>query len=194
MFKRRNPSGKLHHVKELFWPSMGWKRAFRYVRLRIVRLSDTTQKIALGLALGTAIAFSPIMGTHFIQVAFLAWLLEANLLAALIGSFFGNPWTYPFIWWGSIELGSYIMSFFGIAASNALPEHMDLGGLWHIMTDQPVRLFVPWMIGGHILGFLSIFPAYIVYYQVVRGAKSARSKARLHKVHKVACEVTGQKK
>jgi uncharacterized protein len=193
MFKRRKPLGRLAHARELLWPSMGWRRSFRYIRHRIVRLSDSNRKIALGLSLGAAVSFSPILGTHFIQVALLAWLLRANVLAALIGTFLGNPWTYPFIWWGSVEFGSYIMSFFGVTASHALPEHMDLGGLWNMATHHPVRLFLPWMIGGHILGFLVIFPSYALYYQLVRGAKQARSKARLRKVHIVAKEVTGQK-
>lgn len=171
---------------------MGWARAIQYSRLRVSRLSDSTHKIAMGLALGMAVSFSPIIGTHFIQVLALAWLLRANVISALIGTFIGNPWTYPFIWWGSIKFGAYLTGLFGLSAVESLPADIDLSVLWHLIIHQPVRVFLPWMLGGHILAVISFFLFYPVYYRLVHGAKLARSKARLRKVHKVAKEVTGQ--
>lgn len=173
---------------------MGWLRAFHYTRHRIVRLSDSTHKIALGLALGTGISFTPIIGTHFIQVGFLAFLFRANLISALIGTFAGNPWTFPFMWWAAIKFGAYLLSIFGVAASETLPEHVDLTTLWHIFTSEPVRIFLPWALGGYLIAFLSVPLTYPVFYRMVCVAKVARAKARLRKVHKAAVEMTGQKK
>jgi uncharacterized protein (DUF2062 family) len=173
---------------------MGWRRAVRYSRLRITRLSDSAHKIAMGLSLGMAVSFSPIVGTHFIQVLGLAWLLRANVLASIIGTFIGNPWTYPFIWWGSIKFGAFLISFFGLtAAAHNFPADINFSMLWDIIRHEPVRIFLPWMLGSHILALLLFFPSYAGFYRVVVGAQHARSKARLRKVHKVAKEVTGQK-
>ena len=147
----------------------------------------------MGLALGTAVSFSPIVGTHFLQVAFLAWLLRANVVAGLIGTFAGNPWTYPFIWWGSIKFGAFLIGVFGLQAAESVPADIDLSVLWHMIIHEPVRVFLPWMLGGHILAVCSFFPAYAVYFRLVGHTKLARSRARLRKVHKVAKEVTGQK-
>ncbi len=91
MFKRRKPLTPFQHFRELMWPSMGWRRAIRYIWLRITRLSDSTHSIALGLSIGVMVAFNPLIGTHFVQCIFFAYLLRANILCALVGVMFGNP-------------------------------------------------------------------------------------------------------
>lgn len=190
MFKRRKPLTPLQHVREIFWPSMGWRRAFRYVKLRIIRLADTTHSIAMGLAVGVSVSFNPLLGTHFVQAGVLAWLLRANILCALIGTFAGNPWTFPFIWWGGIQFGSYLFHLIGLPASTTLPHHLDFGVLMKMIAQNPFRLLLPWAIGGYVLGLLSMPVTYLVSYRMVTTAKLARTKAKLYKIQKVAREVT----
>lgn len=194
MFKRNKPRTILQNTREMFWPSMGWIRAFHYTRHRVVRLSDTTHKIALGLALGAGISFTPLLGTHFIQAGALAYMLRANFISALIGTFVGNPWTFPFMWWAAISLGSYLLGLFGVSASATLPEHVDFSTLWEIFRNEPVRIFLPWALGGYLICFTSLIVTYPMFYRLVRTAKKARTKARLRKVRKAAIEITGQKK
>ena len=171
---------------------MGWIRAAKYTRLRIVRLSDTTQKIALGLAIGAAISFTPLVGTHFIQAGFIAYLLRANFLASLIGTFVGNPWTFPFMWWAAMSFGSFIFQLLGFPASVSLPDNIDLGVVWELIKTEPFRIFLPWLLGGYLLALLTTPISYMIFYQMVHGAKKARIKAREPKLHRVAREVTGQ--
>lgn len=194
MFQRRVARTLAQNVRELFWPSMGWKRTCIYVKHRLVRLSDTTHKIALGFALGAAVSFSPILGTHFIQAGIFAYLVRANLLAAMIGTFIGNPWTFPFMWWLAISLGSYLFSFFGIAAGSTLPDEVNISILWELIRHEPLRIVVPWMVGGYLMIIISTPIYYFIFYRIIAAAKLARTKARLRKVHQVAREVTGQKK
>lgn len=194
MFKRRKPRSVLQNIRELFWPSMGWIRAFKYTKHRIVRLSDTSQKIALGLAIGAAISFTPIIGTHFIQAGFIAYLLRANFLAALIGTFAGNPWTFPFMWWAAISFGAFLFEMFGLPASATIPDEASPKIILQMMWDQPFRVFAPWFVGGYLLGFMSIPLSYTIFYQLVKGAKAARRRARERKLHRFAKEVTGQKR
>ncbi len=181
----------------MFWPTMGWVRAAKYIKYRVIRLSDSNHKIAYGLALGTAISFTPLVGTHFIQVGVLAYLLRANLIAALIGTFAGNPWTFPFMWWAAISFGSYLFGLFGLPSSTALPEHINLTVIWELIKHEPLRIFMPWAVGGYLLGILTIPITYPIYFNIVKGAKIARHKARLRrmqkKMHKTAKEITGQR-
>ena len=44
------------------------------------------------------VSFSPFIGFHFLLAILFAYLLRGNLIAALIGTFVGNPFTFPFIW------------------------------------------------------------------------------------------------
>jgi uncharacterized protein (DUF2062 family) len=192
MFKRRKPLTLFQHSREMLWPTMGWRRAFRYAKLRVTRTSDSTHKIAAGLAVGASVAFTPIIGTHFIQAALVAWIFRVNLLAALTATWIANPWTIPFMWWGSIKLGAFLFSFFGVRAETELPRNMDFPVFWDLLTHDPIRILLPWLTGGYLIALL-VFPfSYYVFYKLVHGAKLAKKKVRIHNVHKVAKEVTGQ--
>ena len=173
---------------------MGWLRAVRYTKMRIIRLSDSSHKIALGLSIGTAISFTPIVGTHFIQAGFLGYMFRANFLASLLGTFMGNPWTFPFMWWAAISLGSFLFQLFGFPADVSLPEHVNFPIIWDIIKHQPVRIFAPWFVGGYLLGLLTVPLTYFPFYYTISGAKLARKKARERKIHRLAKGVTGQKK
>ena len=78
---------------EFFWPRGGWGRAARYVQHRLHRLPDTPETIARGIFAGVFTTFTPLYGLHFIVAATLAWLVRGNIIAALLGTFFGNPLT-----------------------------------------------------------------------------------------------------
>ncbi len=194
MFKRRKPLTVLQNVKEVCWPTMGWRRSFIYVKLRVVRLPDTSKKIASGLATGISVSFSPFIGTHIIQAVLIAYLSRASVVSALIGTVIGNPWTFPFMWWMAISFGAFLFESMGLPGSTSLPEHIGFSVLWEITKTEPLLILLPWTLGGYLIALLSWPFSYFVFYHLVRGAKIARSKAHLHKIHKVAKEVTGQTK
>ena len=192
MFQRRQPRTALQNIRELFWPSMGWTRACVYTKHRIIRLSDSSQKIALGLAIGVGISFTPFLGTHFIQAGFLAYLLRANFLAALVGTFAGNPWTFPFMWWAGISLGSFIFELFGLPASATPPDEATFSMIWELIKNEPFRVFAPWFVGGYLIMLFSAPLSYMLFYKLVSSAKLARRRAREQRLHRIAREVTGQ--
>lgn len=189
MFKRKHKLSLRRQARELIWPSMGFRRAFRYVRIRIVRMSDSSHKITLGLAIGIWIAFSPLVGTHFIQAGILAYFLRGNILAALIGTLVGTPWTFPLMWWASIELGVFLTSWLGIADRSTLPDDFSLSVLWDFAMSHPLRLFVPWMIGGYVLGLAAAFISYAPLYRIIHTARTARARAKMQRVAKTAHEI-----
>lgn len=192
MFKRRKPLNILQSLKEIFWPSMGWMRAIEYTKHRIIRLSDSSERIAFGLSIGAAISFTPLVGTHFIQAGFLALIFRANFLASLIGTFTGNPWTFPFMWFAAMEFGTFLFSLMGLPAEIALPAHVDFSVMWDLLINDPLRIFLPWALGGYLMGLLSMAATYPIFFFIVRGAKTARAKAKLRKMHKAAQTITGQ--
>lgn len=178
MFKRRKPLTIIQLTGEVFWPSMGWKRAFIYAKHRLLRIADTTHSLALGLAIGLGVSFSPLLMTHFIQAAILAFIMRGNAFAAMMGTFFGNPWTFPFIWWSSFSLGKFLFDALGIKGAQGLPDEITFSMMWELAKTQPMELFLPWMLGGYIMVFAVIPPAYFVYFQLVRAAKKAKAHAK----------------
>jgi hypothetical protein len=178
MFKRRRPLTKLQLLKEIFWPSMGWARMVLYLKYRVVRLSDSTPRIANGLACGAAVSFSPLVGTHFVQAAILAYLIRGNILASLIGTAVGNPWTFPFMWYASYVLGVNIFTLFGVTGFESMPEELSFSGLLTIISEKPLSLFIPWLIGGYVLVLLSWPFYYIAFYFLVRAGKNVKRLAK----------------
>ena len=91
-----------------------------------------------------------------------------------MGTFFGSPITFPFIWWASLSLGQFLFGFFGLSVAEEIPEQVSL----FIMWDNFMELFLPWMLGGYILMFVAIPPAYFMYYHLVVTAKKAKARAK----------------
>lgn len=189
MFKREKPLSLTENAKQFFWPSMGWKRTIVYIKHRLLRIADSTHRIALGLAIGMAVSFTPLLGTHFLQAGLIAYLLRGNVIAAMIGTFIGNPWTFPFFWWAGFSSGALLFSILGFDRANQMPQHLSLDVLLH----DPMTLFLPWMLGGYVLCALCIPTTYFFFYFLVDSARKARDKAKMARIKQVSTEVTGHK-
>ena len=179
MFKRRDRRPILKVFLEFFWPDGGWSRAFQYVRHRLRRLPDTPQRIARGVCVGVFTTFTPFYGFHFLFAAAVAKLLNGNILAALLGTFFGNPLTYVPIGAVSLQIGHFLMGH--TWESHAVER--SLGGkfldAWRDLRDNIMarftgqdadwlnlhifyqEVFFPWLIGGIAPGLVT---AMVTYY------------------------------
>lgn len=176
MFKRENSRNLFQKIREVLWPSMGWKRFGLYLKHRILRINDTPHNIALGLAIGAGVSFSPLMMTHLIQGGIFAFIFRANIPAALIGTIIGNPWTFPFIWYASLSLGSALFGLIGMPVDASPPADVNLSMIRDMLFDDPLRLFLPWMLGGYILCIAVIAALYPLYLYLINLAN--RIKAR----------------
>lgn len=181
IFKRRDPKPTLRAVAEFLWPRGGWTRAFHYVKHRMRRLPDSPERISRGIWVGVFTAFTPFYGLHFLVAAVLARLMKANLLAALMGTFFGNPLTYVPIGVAALQTGHFVL---GTRLSEGVERSFggkfaDAGSdLWHnflaIFTRAEAEwsglrvfwaeVFYPYLIGGILPG---IFFATLCYYLTV---------------------------
>ena len=88
--------------------SVAFSRTKKYISLSIKRIKGTPQALSLGLATGIAISFTPFIGLHALLAMFISWVIGGSMAAALIGKLFGNPWTFPFIWYFTFEIGQFI--------------------------------------------------------------------------------------
>ena len=78
----------------------------------IVCAACPTARSALrkGIAAGVFVSFTPLFGFHLIVAAGIALVCaRAMILAALLGTFFGNPFTFPLILVSAMETGSLIL-------------------------------------------------------------------------------------
>ena len=105
IFRRRDRRPWWRIVADLLWPRRGWGRALTYVKHRVNRLPDPPDRIARGICAGVFTTFTPFYGLHFFVAAALAVVLRGNVLAAILGTFFGNPLTYLPIGVVSLQTG-----------------------------------------------------------------------------------------
>ena len=150
----------------LLWPSMGWERLLKYIQLRLIRLKGSTRSIATGFAFGASISFTPLPGVHIIGAGILSFLIRGNLLASLVGTLIGSPWTFPIMWWAAYKIGELTFHLFG-AKMIEMPADLTWAFLVDEITHHPMDLIVPWVTGGFILMALSWPIFYILCYRAV---------------------------
>lgn len=110
MFRRRVRSSLQRKIREFVWPRAGWDRSTRYVVYRLARIPGSAHAIAAGFACGAAVSFTPMVGAHALLSAALALAVRGSIVAALVGTVVGNPWTFPFIWIGTYRLGRWMVA------------------------------------------------------------------------------------
>lgn len=194
VFKRRKPVGWLRWLREMVYPTGGFRRATQYVLHRMRRLPDDPHRVARGVFAGCLIGFLPLPGMQFLGAAGLAWAMRGNIFAALLGTFNSNPITTPFFAVGAISLGHWIMGIDTPLSAEAIGAAFGDAGrdLWHNLAAAfgPGRMhwgglmefwhnvYVPYFIGALVPGFVLSLGFYyatiplVSAYQKARAAKS----------------------
>ncbi|MEM9579319.1 MAG: DUF2062 domain-containing protein [Pseudomonadota bacterium] len=216
VFKRRDKRGWLRTIWELLWPRGGWARAFHYVKHRVRRLPDSPERIARGIFAGVFTTFTPFYTLHFLVAFLLARIMNGNVLAALLSTFFGNPLTYVPIAYVSLNTGYWLK---GDTRRKEDMEHsigeMFVGAghdLWFnfkaLFTDARPdwtglaefynEVFFPYMIGGVLPGIIAGLVCYYLSVPVIRAYQKRRNKgvlkARLARLKEKIPEKPGQGK
>lgn len=190
VFKRRDKRPWWKVIADFVYPKGGWSRAFHYVRHRLHRLPDPPHKISRGIWAGVFTTFTPFYGLHFFVAAIIARLMQGNILAALLATFFGNPLTYLPIGVISLKTGHWLLG------TEFEHEGKRIGGkfaeagndLWHnfttLFTDETAdwhglavfydEVFYPYMIGGIIPGVVVASICYYLAVPVIRVYQNRR--------------------
>ncbi|MBR9651088.1 DUF2062 domain-containing protein [Thalassovita aquimarina] len=196
VFKRRDRRPIWRIVFEFFWPRGGWGRAAQYVKHRLHRLPDSPEKIARGIFAGVFTTFTPFFGMHFVVAGTLAFILRGNILAALLGTFFGNPLTYLPIGVISMKTGYFLLGrhpgadhdverslagkFLDASADlqhNFLAVFSDHDMDWHGLAIFYDEVFFPYMIGGIIPGIVAGLVCYYISVPLIRAYQNRRKGA-----------------
>jgi hypothetical protein len=109
LFKRRKKLSVAGRLRNAIWPARSFERSFRYTMLRLRRIRATPHSIALGCAAGVFAIFTPFLGCQMIMAALLALVFRGNVFASAVGTFAGNPLTYPVIWGSTFAVGNLFL-------------------------------------------------------------------------------------
>ncbi len=202
MFKRRERRSIFRFFYEVIFSLKGISRAIGYVGIRLKRIPDTPHKISLGMSCGIFASFTPLFGLHFLIAGLLSYVLRANVLASLIGTFIGNPITFPIITVFNLKLGERILgsneyssgdggkifegfldfifliykSLFteGSIGENSVPR----------MNEFLYGVFIPYSLGGLILGISVAIISYFLLRPLVSTYKKKRDSLKARRLKK----------
>ncbi|HXG77880.1 MAG TPA: DUF2062 domain-containing protein [Methyloceanibacter sp.] len=169
LFRRREAESFLAKVRVHLWPRRSWSRSSRYIVYRLRRLSDTPHAVALGFAVGVFTAVTPFLGTHMVTAALLAWAIGGSVVAALLGTFVGNPLTYPLFWYSTYEIGSLMLG------GTVERPSIDLsGGIFQSSIDTLWPILWPMTLGSLPVGLALAALGYVLVKPMVEAYKHRR--------------------
>lgn len=181
MFGRKKPQYLTSWARNILWPDMGWWRWCVYMWKRILRINDTPHKVALGLVCGSFASFTPFIGMHFVCGGTAAYFLRGSLLASMLGTAAGNPFTFPFIWISTLNVGNWLL---GRGWVEKFPVDLSVSNLFYHPIETLGPVILPMTIGAIPLGITCSFLLYwpvkglVQVYQARRRARIAARLAR----------------
>lgn len=196
VFKRRDKPPMTTRIREAILPRGGWRRAIEYMAHRVRRIPDTPHRIALGIACGVFVSFTPFFGIHVAAAVVFAWALRANVVASIIGTFAGNPVTIPLIAPVALGLGRRILGY-GVTGRDPSRIQDAFGQFFTGLWDSLLSLFGygesewykvmhffedviwPYFVGGLLPGLVAAVASYYVTRPLV-AAYQARRRSRMH--------------
>ena len=212
MFRRRERRSVFRFFYEVVFSLKGISRAIEYIGMRLKRIPDTPHKISLGMSCGIFASFTPLFGLHFLIAGLLSYLFRANVLASLIGTFVGDPVTFPIITVFNLKLGEWILgsseyssgdggkifegfldfifliykSFFteGSIGENRTPK----------MNEFLNGVFVPYSLGGLILGIFISIMSYFLLRPLVSTYQKKRKALKVKRAKKKRIRKANEKR
>lgn len=173
MFRRRKPLNTSQRLRQFLWPREGWVRATKYLWQRTICLNGSAHSIALGLAIGAFVSANPLLGTHILWGALIIYFIGGNFIAAVAGTWVGNPISFPFIWLATYNTGHFLLG-----TSSVSGEVPKLA--FSTLTEAPFETILPMMVGwvpvGLVLGVATYYPSLwtVQAYQKQRAVRMAR--------------------
>jgi len=157
-----------------------WSRWAR----NIISIRATPRQIALGVALGSFIAFTPLVGIQMLLAALVAAVLGASRKAAMLAVWISNPMTMAPIFALTYQLGILLGTSSTASASlTSSPDQMETtaysvptsGMTFEQVIQAGGDVVWPMFLGGAVVGLIAALIAYdlthraVLVYQAVPG-------------------------
>lgn len=164
LFKRRQKPHFTERLRVAVWPRHSWSRSTRYFTKRILRLSASPHAVAAGVAAGVLASSTPFIGLHFILGFVIAFFIGGNMIAAALGTFFGNPLTFPIIWATTFKIGNQILG----GAGSPMDDEELVDQLLTQSFESVLPIFKPMLVGAIPLGATLSVVSYVLVFAAVR--------------------------
>ncbi len=185
LFRMRTPRTFWQKTLEFVWPKKGLRRGWHYIGHRLKRISAPPHVIALGFAAGVFASFTPFVGLHFIIAALIAFVLGGSIVSSAFGTAFGNPLTFPLIWFttynvGAMLLGHQTRSHVAIKPPEGFFTLLftDPSQFWERFWHMLSPVLFPMSVGALALGLPIATVFYLMLKRAVEGYQHRRRSRR----------------
>ena len=147
-------------------------RFFKFLYLKLFRINDSPQKIALGFGLGIFLGILP--GTGPIASLAAAFVLRVNRASALLGSLLTNTWLSFVTFALAVKIGSAVLGVSWQETSgqiNRLIKHFHWKDLFNVSI---LKIALPLIIGYLIISFCLGLIAYLVALLILKLKKNVK--------------------
>ena len=171
LFKRGMPLPVLSRLLQFIHPKTGYTRAFKYLKKRFYRMTDSSYSLAMGFTCGVMLSFTPFVGFHFIIAGFLAYVINASIFMAALGTLVGNPWTFPIMWWASLKIGNSVLGYFQL-------KNLDITVDMNSIVSSVYSIMIPWLIGSFLISLVFGPPMYFIMYLSMKKVRKRFGKTK----------------
>ncbi len=150
------------------------KQIKRFFIYRVLHVDDTPHRIALGVAIGIFITWTPTIGLQMVLVLALAALLRANKAVGVPFVWISNPLTLLPIYGSNYWLGTKILgSEYDFSKLSPFVDAVKAGGNWFERLSAAWKamwsIFLPLWLGSVVIGAaLGIITYFAIRYAIVR--------------------------
>lgn len=167
---------------ERIWTKIA--RLSRYSYLRVVRIKAPAESIALGLALGVFAGALPFLSLQMAIAVVLALLLRGNIIAAALGTWWSNPFSWAIIFPLLYMLGKVFVPVDVDVAPLNIHEFLNLPLLELLQRSWKWLLITT--LGGFIVGIPMAVGTYFIALRAVLIYHDRRAKRRLERQRRVS--------
>lgn len=188
-----------------------WRQVRRFMLAKVLHVDDTPHRIALGVAVGILIGFTPTVGLQMVLAVAVAALLGANRVVCIPMVWITNPITLGPIYLACWRIGATVLGSDRPGSASAAVEQVEgmyeAAGLsrlvqadfWRHLVGQFLDVGTDLWVGCIVVGMAGGLIGYVAAYRIVvvarerrrlrrvaitlrRGQRRSRSTARAHKV------------
>ena len=158
------------------------KTALRRWTEKLLHIHDSPERTAAAFALGIGLGFSPFLGLHTVIGLLLAFTLNLNRVAVLVGVYLHLPWFMPAYYTATTAFGAwltgthmppgFVHQFLNqIEVSWRLPYWRETFYGWGAAVRLLRPLLIPYLLGGTIVGTIMGIASYPLSLSFIRARR-----------------------
>ena len=156
-------------------------RWWRFFYLKLFRINDSPQRIAIGFGLGVFLGVLP--GTGPIAAFFVSVLLRVNRVSAVLGSLLTNTWISLVAFMAAIRVGAFVVraDWQNVrAAYLQVIKDFHWAGLFKVSV---LKVLAPIVVGYFVVALCFAVLAYLLVLILVIKAQAKMRAARIRPSH-----------